>query len=365
MFNNHIQEIGNITNSNAIIINGNVTIDGKVYGEVKNIFIDILRKDFEKFSVQAIEQAKTELENFLETLFEKLAKEKLTSLVQSFKFPAVQISLHDTLIGYIVAENIDIKYFIVDILIDRLKMQDNTIERSIINNAIKIIPNLNLPVACLIALMALRQQVAATQFSFMLDLYFNQLSPIIDNLKDVTNLDVEYIKQNDCTVPITGIFHIDSFENHLLRQYDLFFRQKGSSKKFNEFEETHPEVRFCVNDAGFCMASLSGENSEYWQFCDANSTLFYKRLKERQQEYLIPLVEELKKDMPIFSEQEVRKYLISVNSNWSYAFDLLNSEALRKSGLSIIGNYIGSKVISKYTHSKAISISGLSNPIAL
>lgn len=361
----HKLQIGDITDSNLFIINGNVAIDGKVYGEIKNIFLEILRNDFEKFSMQAAEQTKTELENFLETLFEKLAKEKLTSIVENFKLPSVQVSLHDTLMGYIVTEDIHIKYFIVDVLIDRLKMQDNTIEKSVINDAIKIIPKLTLSTACLIALMALRHQVAVMPFSFMLESYFNQLSPIIDNLKDVTKLDVEYLKQNNCTAPITGIFPIDSFENHLLRQYDLFFRQKGSYKKFNEFAEIHPEVRSCVNDAGTCMISMSGENTEYWQFCDANSTFFYKRLKERQQEYLVPLVEELKKDMPIFSEREVREYLLSINYNWSFAFDLLNSEALRKLELSIIGKYIGSKLINKHTHSNAPSISNFSNPIAL
>lgn len=365
MFKSHKQQIGNITNSNAILINGDVVIDGKVHGEIKNIFLDILRKDFEKFSMQAKEQAKTELENFLEALFEKLAKEKLTSLVENFKLPAVQVSLHETLMGYIVAENIHLKSFIVDVLIDRLKMNDNTIERSIINDAINIIPKLSLSTACLIAIMALRQQVAVMPFNFMLDSYFMQLLPIVGNLKNVTNLDIEYIKQNNCTVPITGLFPIDSFENHLLRHYDLFFRQKGSYKKFKEFTEIHPEVGFSVNDVGTCMASISGENSEHWQFCDTNSTLFYNRLRERQQEYLIPLVEELKKNMPMFSEQEVREYLISINTNWSYPFDLLNSEALRKSGLSILGSYIGSKVISKYTHSNSLSISSFSNPIAL
>lgn len=365
MSKNHKLQIGDVTDSNPIIINGNVTIDGKVYDEIKDIFLEILRNDFEKFSMQAAEQAKTELEKFLGTLFEKLVKEKLTSLVENFKLPAVQFSLHDTLMGYIVIENIQIKDFIVDVLIDRLKMQDNAIEKSVINDAIKIIPNLALPTACLIALMALRHQVAVMPFSFILELYFNQLSPIIDNLKDVTKLDVEYLKQNDCTAPITGIFPIDSFENHLLRQYDLFFRQKGTLKKFNEFAEIHPEARSCVNDAGSCMVSVSGENSEHWQFCDTNSTLFYNRLRERQQENLVPLVEELKKDMPIFSEREVREYLISINSNWSFAFDLLNSEAFRKLELSILGKYIGSKLISKHTHSNALSISNFSNPIAL
>jgi len=365
MFKSHKLHTGNITNSNLILINGDVNIDGEVYGEIKNISLDILRNDFEKFSTQAIAQVKTELEHFLETLFDKLEKEKLISLVENFKLPAVQVSLHDTLIGYIISEDIHIKHFIVDVLIDRLKKQNKTIEKSVINEAIKIIPKLALPTACLIALMALRHQVVVMPFSFMFESFFNQLSPIIDNLKDVTKLDVEYIKQNNFTVPITGIFPIDSFENHLLRQYDLFFRQKGSLNKLNEFTEIHPEIRSCVNDAGSCMVSMSGENSEHWQFCDANSTLFYNRLKERQQEYLIPLVEELKKNMPIFSEREVREYLISINSNWSFAFDLLNSDALRKLELSIIGKYIGSKLVSRHTHSNSPSISNFSKPIAL
>jgi hypothetical protein len=357
-----VQHIGNIVNSNAIIINGNVSVDGQVYKDIQNMFVEILRKDFERFSIDAINNTKSELNEFLEDLLRKLVNEQQVQLIEKFNNPAIQVFLHDTLIGYISNEDNIMKEYIVDILIDRLKVNSNSTEKAILNEAIKLIPNLNLFTSSLIVLMNLRHQVVNTPFSFMLDLFFNQLSPFIDNSCNINNLDIEYIIQNNCTKTISGIYFIDTYENHLLKQYDLYFRKKIGQEDFDSFRTIHPEIMHKVNDDGTCMFIFDKKNG---MFSDVNTTLFYKRLKARKQEYLIPLVEELKKFMPLLTEKEVREYLCSINQNWLYACELLNSPALKTVDLNILGGYTTNKIISKYTNMTSLPISSLSNPISL
>ena len=153
---------------------------------------------------------------------------------------------------------------------------------------------------------------------------------------------------------ISGFYPIDTFENHLLKQYDLFFRQKIDRRFLENFKSIHPEIMNAVNDMGSCMFCTSHEEDTL-SFTEVNSDLFYKKLKVREQEYLIPLIEEFKKEMPPFTATEVRNYFCNLNKNWEQVFNLLNSSTLTRLSLSILGLYIGTKIIGKLTHSSPLS----------
>lgn len=359
------QIIGDINNTNAIIINGDVSIDQQIFDNIQNLLIEILRKDFERFSADAINIAKGELNKLITSIFERLVKDQQEKLIEKFNNPSIQVFLHDTLIGYISNEDEIMKEFIIDILIDRLKIDNNSTEKAILSEAIKLIPNLNMSTSSLIALMNLRHYVVSTNHSFMLESFFRQLSPIIDISCNINKIDIEYIIENKCTKTISGIFPIDTYENHLLKQYDLYFRQIGTREELEKFSEIHPEIMHRVNNDGTSMFYYIDSEMNYWKFSDANCKLFYKRLRDRQQEYLIPLVEELKKTKPLFTEKQVREYLCNINQNWECACKLLNCLELKTLDLSILGSYIGSKIINKFTNTPSLSISSLSNPIAL
>ena len=365
MINVRKQNIGNINDSKVIIINGDVTIDKLVYKDIKTTFIDILRTDFERYSAIAIEKAKFEVENCIKSILEKLQKEQQVHLTERFQTLSIQSFLHDTLIGYITTEDENFKEFIIDVLIDRLKSQNFSTEKSILNDAIKLIPNLNTSTSALIALMMLRHQMTNVSISFLLENHFKQLSPIIDIASSISNIDVEYIIQNGCTKTISGIYPIDTFENHLLKQYDLFFRKKGDKSVLDLFKAAHPEIMYEVNDMGTCMFCINRDEENYWYFGDVNSKLFYDRLRSRGQKFLIPLIEELKEKTPPFTATEVRDYFCNLNNNWEQVFNLLNSSTLIKLDLSIVGMYLGSKIISKYTKCSSLSISNLNNIISL
>ena len=91
----------------------------------------------------------------------------------------------------------------------------------------------------------------------------------------------------------------------------------------------------------------------------------FKKLKVREQEYLIPLIEEFKKEMPPFTATEVRNYFCNLNKNWEQVFNLLNSSTLTRLSLSILGLYIGTKIIGKLTHSSPLSISNFNKYIQI
>jgi len=359
------QEIGDISNSTVIAINGDVTINGEKFNNILQTLIEVVRKDFEYYSYAAIANAKEDIANYLKRIFEKLAKEHLTHLTEIFQKPAIQISLHDSIISYISSEDDNIREYIVELMIDRLKVQSGTTEQAVVNEAITLISTLNAKTLSLLALMALRHQVMLPPISIMLESSFIELSPIVNQASNITNIDVDFISQNKCTRTIIGLYPIDTFENHLLKQYDLFFRHEGSMTELDAYTVIHPEIRSQVNDMGSCMFCGTNQEMDYWKFCDVNSKVFYERLKARGQEFLIPLVEELKSRVPLFTTDEVRSYLCKINPNWMYVFKLLNSPSLNHTDLSTLGMYVGSKYISKMTKKPSLPISVLANPIEL
>lgn len=359
------QEIGDISNSTVIAINGDITINGEKYSNILQTLIEIVRKDFEQFSSIAISNAKEEITIFLKQIFEKLAKEGQIHLTEKFQKPSIQVGLHDSLVSYISSEDENVKEYIVDIMIDRLKAESGTTEQSIVNEAIKLIPNLNRTTLSLLALMNLRHQVMLPPISSILYSSFAELSPIVNQVPQISNLDIDFISQNKCTRVITGLYPIDTLENHLLKQYDLYFRKEGRKDELDVFAAIHPEIMYQVNDMGTCMFCYTNRDMEHWKFSDVNSKLFYDRLRTRGQEYLIPLVEELKAKFASFTQSEVREYLCKINPNWMAVFNLLNSPQLNHTDLSMLGMYIGSKYISKVTKKPSLPILSLANPISL
>ena len=64
-----------------------------------------------------------------------------------------------------------------------------------------------------------------------------------------------------------------------------------------------------VNDMGSCMFCTSHEEDTL-SFTEVNSDLFYKKLKVREQEYLIPLIEEFKKgNATVYSHRSQKLFL--------------------------------------------------------
>lgn len=176
--NNKIQYIGKIENSNnVVIINGNLTIDGQISKDLQTSCLEILRTDFDKYTTTAIEQAKQEIEECIKSILEKLAKEQQKHLTERFQSLSMQAFLHDTLIEYISTEDKRAKEFIIDVLIDRLNFQNISTEKAILNEAIKLIPNLNASTSALITFMMLRQQMVNPSISFMLELFFQTTLP--------------------------------------------------------------------------------------------------------------------------------------------------------------------------------------------
>lgn len=350
------QQVGDIQNStNVININGDLIIDKTTFLDIQKDFFEILRVDFEKYSAKAILKAKEEVNNFIKSLLAKLYNLNKTDLISKLQMLPLQRSIYTSLSGFVSSEDEGIKDCIIDLMVDRLEANSASTEAAIINEAISIIPDLNPSTLSLLAIMALRNFQILPEFSFMLEQFFHKLSPIVNNFKVINNLSIDHIMQKRCTKTLTGFSRIETLENTFLHQYDLYFRKKGSWEWLQEFRINHPEIMHRVNSNGTCMFVVDQQVNQ-WSFIDVNSKIMYNRLHMNGQDYLIPLIEELKQHTPLFSKYDIQEYFANINENWKYVFSIMDSEIICQSSLSSVGLYIGSKYISKYTGSQPLSI---------
>lgn len=353
------QIIGDITNSHDIVIaNGDIQIqiDKGTYIKLREEFIGILKKEFDNYSKKAIEHAKIEIDNYEQQLLTALHSSHKSNLIEKFHLLSMQQALHDSLRGYICSEDAAVKSMIIDSLIERLETDGSSTEAAIINEAISIIPGLNSTTLSLLAIMSLRHFKVQPKISFLINIFFTDLSPIINNFKKVTNLSIDHIIQKNCTKALNGIELTETFENIFINQYDLFFRKKGDLTWLYEYEKCHPEVRDKVKGKGTCIFGVDG-SMKVWSFPYVSSEEIYHQLNKHSQNYLIPIFEELKQQTQPFSQADIRAYFKNINENWSYVFTIMNSNVMKHISLNSVGLYIGLKYIHKYTHGSTISIS--------
>lgn len=358
-----LQKIGNVSNSNVIAINGDVIIDGTVFNDVQNSLLETIKQDIMYYSQSAIEAIKEEIKAFSTSIITEICRTHTKEyLVSKFASISLQAVIHDATLGYITNEDIEVKHLIIDVFIERLRLDNNDSEALTLNKVISILPKLNRIGLNLIALMTLRDLIIPQHP--MLDDYWRRLSPIIDVLPNVREIDIDYLRKTGSTEDVTGLYPIDSFENHLLKQYDLYFRKRIPYDEWDIYCSKNPAIRNVVNEWGTCMFYFADSSFKEVRFLDSNSTVFYQRLKERNQTELIPLIEELKSKYPLFSPQEVRTHMCSFNKNWDIAFELLNTSLVRI-GVSTCGLYIGSRLINRLEGGKGCSLKDMYNKISL
>ena len=144
----------------------------------------------------------------------------------------------------------------------------------------------------------------------------------------------------------------------MMQTYDLFFRKPLPAGVYEKYCMEHPEAGESVMDKPInsCMMWKNGAGNNEWGFCISNSNILKKMLVERHQEYIIPHVDALMDMMTPFTEQEVKAYLLKFTQAWEKVITLFSSEVFTNYNLSIVGNYIGGKVLAKVNHSTPLPL---------
>lgn len=350
---NRIQIIKEVNGDQNLIINGDVVVEEDVLEKVAE---HLLKTELEQLTLEARQKMDIAVEDCVKTIMKRMVDKNLKSKLIEFSNPSTQYAFYSTLKGFTISETVEQRELLVDTLIERIESNWDSTEKMILDSVLEILPKLSPQTLSTIGLLQLRHQLVNASIGFMLNDFFKSLTPLAERMAQITSLDLEYLKQERLILPLPDLKFAASLGKILLSNYDLFFRHSLPEGVYDDYCKKHPEAHESVDLSGACMMWIDGTKNNATSFCCCNTQLLKSQLRERQQDYIIPHVDALKLMMPPYTEKEVRDFFINLSPTWGRLFDLFSSENFTKYVLSITGNYIGGKVISKATHGQPLSL---------
>lgn len=338
----------NISQTEKMVnVTGNVSI-GMSYMDVKDLCQTLIKTEVNRLTQEAQEEFHKRLEEFEQKFYEKLAKVE-PSNIEKLKKPSLQLCLHETILSSMKTEDEHTKEHLQEMLIDRLNIDESMTDKAIIEDAIEKATKVSKPMMALMVALQFRTFIMGGRFKQSLDYSFGQMGELFTALKNLTNLDIAYGSQLQCFTSLPFMGHMANFDDILLRNYDLYFRHAMKFKDYMAFRNSHPEIQHVVklgNIDGISMICIDGSNPDVLEhdrevtFMDASSDSLKKTLKEQEKEYMIPALNLMLKQMPAFTKEELKKYLVGLNFGWHSFFEICHRFQVNKLQLTPVGNYL-------------------------
>lgn len=121
----------------------NVTNNGLSYSEVKEVAMDVFKSNFYELGESAAKTARERAEQMTNDYLEKLEKVSPNS-ISNVNDPDVQYAIYSAQMHHARLGNKEISKLLVDILVNRTKIVDETLMRLVLNESIEVIPKLTL-----------------------------------------------------------------------------------------------------------------------------------------------------------------------------------------------------------------------------
>lgn len=340
------QKVESVNQSTIVQAKGDINFNGITAETAMEICKCVVKTELAVYT----QDARVEVEKRLSDISEKTI-DRITSLKEDllhrFKEPAIQMALNETFKNHIASGNEELGENLIDLLIERLRVQERTTEQSIIDEARNIIPKLSSNTVSLLSIMVFSKLIFPYDKKQYDDLLL-KLAPLAERLKNINSLDIAHLKQVGCGYGISAFHVVEPLEKHLLSNYDLFFRHNISLNELNDIFQKYPQLQIASHqtDLSYILGLFSIEE-QYMSFNVTNTKTVTGVFNRANKDQLIPLFEDLKNKANPFTEDEVRYYHTKKDARWQFAFDVFKNEQITTFQLNPVGVYIGIRQLTK------------------
>ncbi len=346
MLENNKQTISNVDNSSIqqaqrdihnIIVVGNTSLT--------DIIREVVRSELNIVTKEAYEKFNRMIDEFRNRLADELGKLKNSQdLVNKFKEPKYQFILHDTIKEYAQSNDETLKDDLIDILIDRLQVNDNSVLQFVIENAIQILPKLTLPTSQLLGAMYLRF-LKENCTANLLRGKLNSYATIYEHLDKITNLDIEYLKQLNCCTALPDLKHMEPIETEMRIKYDLFFRKPVNMDDFCQFVNSNDALKTTRDVYSYCYKDDIYKDQHRCFYISVES--MRDNLQKTGKTNIFSAIYPFFNHIPTLTDEEIRHELISINPNWEKAISLFHKDYVWCFQPTPVGMYIARKILNR------------------
>ena len=345
------QEISNINSSLIQQANGDIKNYGLGYSDVKDICHDVVRQELSIVTKEAVDTFHREISNFEDCFIEKIKKLENPQVSEKLATPKLQFVLHDTMKEYAKTDDTSTKEELVDLMIERLQVDEHTTIQHLIDESIRIIPNLSLYQAYFIGALTLRR-VIHQGFQFSVDTLLKKRALLFKYLNKISNLDIQYLKLSNCCMDMSGTKYYKPILERMKDEYDLLFRHPVGEDIFNTFTLDHPNLEF-IN--GKHIVYKNGDDNMV-KLLYSSKKMLMQTLQVEDSHFFSPELEQMINLFTPFSNDEIKHYLISLHSNWQIAFECFDKEEITHIDLTPVGTYIGRRIVKKTTNDDTLPL---------
>lgn len=306
----------------------------------------VVKAELAVYTQNAEVEAQKRLSEISEKTIDRITSLK-EDLLQRFNEPAIQIALNETFKSYMASGDEELGDNLIDLLIERLNTEERTTDQALIDEARSIVPKLSSETVAFLTILVFSRLIFPynrTQY----DALIVKLAPFAGKLKDITSLDIAYLKQVGCGTGISAFSTTESLESSLLSSYDLFFRKNISLDTFNGITQKYPQLIGItqLNNFGYIISMFSMEQQSLY-FNVTNTKAVTEAYHQAGKDFLLPIFEELKASAVPFSKEDVCTYHIQKDTRWKYAFDILKKQEVTSFVLNPVGVYIGIRQLTR------------------
>ena len=159
-----------------------------------------------------------------------------------------------------------------------------------------------------------------------------------NHLDKVTKLDIAFLQQLGC-LDTMGLQYNITIEEEMKRKYDMYFRQSPNIEDYNALIVQYPEI----TSADLVHKDIDNQLC----FHKISTKLYEEELKQKGMQTLIPPIKHFIDSYPLFTDEEIKDKLITINPLWENAIRLFADENVKSLKLSPVGAYIANRIVQK------------------
>ena len=345
MLTNNKQEVADVQNSVVNQAQGDIIIHNGITAETAmEICKCVVRSELAIYTQQANETAHKRLDEISKKTIDRISSLK-QDLLQRFNEPAIQIALNETFKSHIAVGDEELEENLIDLLIERLNVQDRTTEQAIIDEARQIIPKLS-PTTIALLTVIVFSKIVFPYNKAKLEELIKKLSPVIHRIQNITALDAEYLKQVGCGSGNQMMIVNSSLEQTLKGAYELIFREPMLLNNLNEILQ-----KYSSGDLNRAKVILSlfvlPEDNKFLATVPRQQSINGQVYSIINQDDISSIIDDYKSYTRAFTEDEIKNYFINIDNNWQYVFQLFNQNHIQSLRLTPVGVFIGIRQLSK------------------
>lgn len=343
--NNQKQSAGD--NSTQVIAKEYHNHQGLQIGDVIPLVHGLVKNEMDIYQQVAAVTAKSRFEEFTKSL-ESNIESKVAAKIEKFSEPSMQFATREATLGYIKSGDKDQKDMLVDLLIERLKADDRSTEQLLIDEAIQILPKLSPKCISVLTLMVFNNLKVSGYISIF-ESFVKKLNPVVDNVFNTKNIDLEYLVQTGCISSILAFRRNENWCQSNVKNYPLLFCHLDNNEAAEKFLSKYgfekikgglqfpPEIETQQLMKLFSFFNITIDGNFAPNFLTLEK---YTEIGNQLSPFALEDIMSLLEHRTPMNDEEIINYYSKFNPRWVETIKIIDHK-ISKYDLNLVGKYIG------------------------